>query len=74
MKQTLAPTISNNEVMPGVYLIWLEAPQIVSEAKPGQFVMVRCGEDTSLRRPLSVHQVGGNELALLVNVVGKGTE
>ena len=60
--------------MPGVYLIWLEAPQIVSEAKPGQFVMVRCGEDTSLRRPLSVHQVGGNELALLVNVVGKGTE
>ena len=35
--------------------------------------MVRCGEDTLLRRPLSVHQVDGNKLALLFAIVGKGT-
>ncbi|MFC1957844.1 dihydroorotate dehydrogenase electron transfer subunit [Chloroflexota bacterium] len=73
MKQIIAPVIACSEVMPGVYLIWLEAPEIASIAKPGQFVMVRCGEDALLRRPLSIHQVDGNKVALLFNVVGKGT-
>jgi len=73
LKQVIAPVISNSEVMPGVHLIWLEAPQISSEAQPGQFVMVRCGEDTLLRRPLSIHQVAGGKIALLFSVVGNGT-
>ena len=74
MKQGFAPVISNTQVMPGVYLIWLECPQIVTEAQPGQFVMVRCGEETLLRRPLSIHQQADNaKLAFLFTVVGKGT-
>ena len=60
--------------MPGVYLIWLESPQIAFTAQPGQFAMVRCGEETLLRRPLSIHQLAdGSKLAFLFNVVGKGT-
>jgi len=59
--------------MPGAYLLWLEAPQVAAEAKPGQFVMVGCGEDTVLPRPLSIHQRDGNKIALLFTVVGKGT-
>lgn len=66
--------------MPGVYLMWLESPQIASEAKPGQFVMVRCGEglEYQLRRPLSIHQLATQsalpaKLVLLFTVVGKGT-
>jgi len=36
--------------------------------------MVRCGEETLLRRPLSIHQLAdGIKLAFLFNVVGKGT-
>ena len=73
MKQALATVITNSEVMPGTYLIWLESPQIAAEAKPGQFVMVSCGEDTLLRRPLSVHQVDGGKIAMLFAIVGKGT-
>ena len=76
MKQFAASIISNNEIMPGVYLIWLDSPQIAS-AQPGQFIMVRCGEETLLRRPVSIHQLadetGGARLALLFNIVGKGT-
>lgn len=62
--------------MPGVYLIWLEAPEIAALARPGQFVMVRCGEgyDPLLRRPLSIHRLTGSTLALLFAVVGRGTE
>ncbi len=73
MKQVIAPVISNSEVMPGVYLIWLESPRIASLAQPGQFVMVRCGEDTVLPRPLSIHQIAENKLALLFSLIGKGT-
>ena len=74
MKQGFASIISNTEVMPGVYLTWLESPQIASEAKPGQFVMVHCGEETLLRRPLSIHQLTDNaKLAFLFTVAGKGT-
>jgi dihydroorotate dehydrogenase electron transfer subunit len=76
VSQLLSPVVSNREVMPGVFLIWLESPQIASMAQPGQFVMVQCGEDTLLRRPFSIHQVNDNKtsLALLFSIVGKGTQ
>jgi dihydroorotate dehydrogenase electron transfer subunit len=60
--------------MPRVYLIWIEAPDIAAEARPGQFVTLRCGEYLLLRRPLSIHRTNGGKLALLFAVVGKGTE
>ncbi|MCL0053251.1 dihydroorotate dehydrogenase electron transfer subunit, partial [Dehalococcoidales bacterium] len=71
MKQVYASVISNREVVPSVYLIWLESPQIT--AQPGQFVMVRCGEGLLLRRPLSIHQLVDRKVAFLFTVVGKGT-
>jgi dihydroorotate dehydrogenase electron transfer subunit len=57
--------------MPRTWLIWLDAPLVAEVAKPGQFVMVRCGEDHDplLRRPLSIHKTddsGG--VALLFEV------
>ncbi len=75
----LAPILSNEEVAPGIHLLWVEAPAIAAAAHPGQFVMVRCGEggELLLRRPLSIHQVepssSPSKLALLFAVVGKGT-
>jgi dihydroorotate dehydrogenase electron transfer subunit len=82
MKQTLATISSNVEVIPGTHLMWIEAPDIAAAAQPGQFITVRCG-DLTLRRPLSIHQVGGNnviaseakqsQVALLFKVTGKGT-
>ncbi|MEE8193981.1 MAG: dihydroorotate dehydrogenase electron transfer subunit [Dehalococcoidales bacterium] len=74
VSQVLNRVASSREVMPGVYLIWLQSPLIASAAKPGQFVMVRCG-DSLLRRPFSIHQVDDSKkkLALLFSVVGRGT-
>jgi len=75
VKQVLASVIGTSEVMPGVFFVTLEAPEIASAAQPGQFLMVRCGEDTLLRRPLSIHQVSKKtRLALLFKVIGKGTQ
>jgi len=75
ISQVSSPVVSKQEVMPGVFLIWLESPRIVLIAQPGQFVMLCCGEDNLLRRPFSIHQLDdqNNKLALLFSVVGKGT-
>ena len=80
MKQTLCSITSNVEVMPGIHLMWIEAPDIAAAAQPGQFITVRCG-DFTLRRPFSIHQSspltgedpGKGEIAILFKVTGKGT-
>jgi dihydroorotate dehydrogenase electron transfer subunit len=53
--------------------MWLKCPDVAREAKPGQFVMASCGEECLLPRPLSIHQVNDKGIALLFQVVGKGT-
>lgn len=52
----------------------VEVPDIAAIARPGQFVMVWCGEDVTLRRPLSIHRVvDSSRLCLLYQVAGTGT-
>jgi dihydroorotate dehydrogenase electron transfer subunit len=69
------PRQSGNRVLLGFQLIWLSCPQI-EKAKPGQFVMVRCGEECVLPRPFSIHQVNDDKIALWIAVWedGKGTQ
>lgn len=80
MKKTPTIVLSNAEIRPGVYLLWAEAPDIASRARPGQFVMVRTGSDRErlLRRPLAVHRLAPasspTQVALLFSVVGRGTD
>jgi dihydroorotate dehydrogenase electron transfer subunit len=73
--QTKVPITSALEVMPETYYFRLQAPSIARTARPGQFIMVRCGEETILPRPISIHSVDENqkEIALLFSVAGKGT-
>jgi dihydroorotate dehydrogenase electron transfer subunit len=73
MKLEIAKVTASSQPMKDAHLLWLEAPKIAQEAKPGQFVMVRC-EDYQLRRPLSIHQREGDQIALLFNIVGGGTQ
>ena len=71
-KQTLCSVAANMEVMPGVHLMWIEAPNIAGSVLPGQFITVRCG-DYTLRRPFSIHQVSSREIAILFKITGRGT-
>jgi dihydroorotate dehydrogenase electron transfer subunit len=86
MKQTLSAVASNAEIIAGIHLMEIEAPDVAAAARPGQFITVRCG-DLILCRPFSIHQVGGNnaiaspdavgakqsQIAILFKVAGKGT-
>jgi dihydroorotate dehydrogenase electron transfer subunit len=73
---TTAKVVSSKEIMPEVYLTWLEAPDIAAEAKSGQFIMIRCGTDNEmlLRRPISIQGRDNDKIALLYRLAGKGTQ
>ncbi len=73
MHQVKAPITGAIEVLNGIYLFHLKAPEIAGAAKAGQFVMARCGKDTILPRPLGIHSAEDGQIAILFNVVGKGT-
>jgi dihydroorotate dehydrogenase electron transfer subunit len=74
VKQLNCSIISNEQVATGIDLMWLQSAEIAAPSQPGQFVMVNCGDDTTLRRPISIHNVKGDKFALLYMTVGKGTE
>ncbi len=63
------------ETSPGNYLLFVESPEIASQARPGQFLMVRCGEGSEkvLRRPLSIHYAQSPLLGLYFSTRGAGT-
>jgi len=70
--------IDNKSLKKDFFVIELEAPGILPEILPGQFVqaLVEGSPETFLRRPLSIHDIDrrNNRMKLLVQVVGKGTE
>jgi len=71
-----AEIVRQEQLTPEIYRLTLNAPDIASNARPGQFVMVQTttSYDPLLRRPLSIHQTIGNEqVQLMYKVVGKGT-
>jgi dihydroorotate dehydrogenase electron transfer subunit len=85
MRQLKATVIAKNEPIQGIdhlqgknisfsQVIYFDCPGI-EIAKPGQFIMVRCG-DNFLSRPFSIHQISAKgEVALYFAVLenGKGT-
>lgn len=74
MKQISATVISNIELIPGCHFICVDAPDIAATSQPGQFVTVRCGEELTLRRPLSIHQITkSGQVCFFFEVIGKGT-
>lgn len=70
--------VINQQLTHDTWEMVLEAPQIASKTRAGQFVMVTCGKDRTdplLRRPFSVSEViNETQISLLYKVVGIGTE
>lgn len=75
-KQLKAKVLKNNPVMPGVFQLVLEAPDITAVAQPGQFVMLACGAENLLRRPIGINgaDITTGQLSLLIMRTGTGTE
>ncbi len=67
MKQHQALVQTVSDALPGSRMLLLHAPAI-SQAAPGQFVMVRCGTglDPYLRQAVPIHRLLGESIGLLV--------
>lgn len=76
VKDVKAKILSNKKIYDSYYKMALKTPYIARNAKPGQFVQVRCtsGIEPLLRRPFSIHRVSGKGIEILYEVVGNGTE
>lgn len=69
--------ISQEELAPGVYSMWLEAGEIASQACPGQFISVYSGDKSRmLPRPISLCEIDreAGRLRIVYRIAGKGTE
>ena len=76
--KTKVKILSSEEIAPNIYLMGLSASLIANEAKPGQFIHIKCstGDNPLLRRPISIHKIEKDkgEIFILFQVKGKGTK
>lgn len=70
--------VEHNHISDNVKELVLSAPQIVEQAKPGQFIHLKItdGNDPLLRRPISIASVDLDKglLTLIYRIAGKGTK
>ena len=77
MKRVTASVRSNEAILSfsdaNYFLMQVNAPEIAAESTPGQFCMLKCGPDSLLRRPLSIHAATPlGQVAFLYDDKGKG--
>jgi len=66
--------IKNYQIKENYFKIILSNSYLAKNSQPGQFLNIKIDEDIFLRRPFSIHRVRANNLEILYEVVGKGTE
>ena len=69
--------ISNRRIKGSYFKLILAAPEIAFFARPGQFVMAQVDSNVYeplLRRPLSIHAVKKDNIEILYETLGQGTE
>ena len=57
-----------------IFSFQLDAGEIAEQARPGQFVHIKCGEGLLLRRPISICDADGGLLRIVFQVRGTGTQ
>lgn len=69
-----APILYRNLLRDNVVDLILRAEGIAAQARPGQFVHIKCGDDMLLRRPISLCDVEDGTIRLVIESAGVGTE
>jgi len=68
----LCKLIQKNEIAPNIFDFTVDCP-IAPNAQPGQFLHIKCGGTTYLRRPISICDAYENKLRFIFEVRGGGT-
>lgn len=77
-KQLLAKLVKKEQLKSDIYKFSVEAPDIVKDAKQGNFIEIRVSDNVEpfLRRPISIYNLDKENgiLEFIFQVKGKGTE
>ena len=76
MKEIIkAKILDKQEVISGIFKFTIYSPKLSQESKPGQFLNIKCGQASLLKRPISISDVNKNEetIEFIFQVKGKGT-
>jgi 2-polyprenylphenol hydroxylase and related flavodoxin oxidoreductases len=68
---------SNDMIAQDIFSMWLNAPDIAKDAKPGQFVSLYCNDGSKLLpRPISICEIdqAKDSVRLVYRIAGKGTK
>ncbi len=77
MQKINAEVVSQEKIGTDIYSMWIKAEEMVSCARPGQFVSLYCRDGAKLLpRPISICEIAKEQGALRIvyRVAGKGTE
>lgn len=72
-----AAVISQEEIAPGIFSMWLKTDKIADHAKAGQFISLYCSDGSRmLPRPISICEIdrADRSVHLVYRVAGRGTE
>lgn len=72
-KQCLTFVIENIRLTGNIFSLRLKAEEIASSVAAGQFVHIKCGDNSLLRRPISICDVADGVLTIIVDARGEGT-
>lgn len=68
--------VSINEIAPDIFDFVVKSEKIASEAKPGQFLHIDCGNEANnlLRRPISICDIVDDTVRFIFEKKGSGTD
>ena len=72
--QALCPIITSQQLTDAIFAITVDAGELGRKALPGQFVHVKCGGQTLLRRPISICDAKEGYLKIVFQAKGAGTK
>ncbi|MEE9225624.1 MAG: dihydroorotate dehydrogenase electron transfer subunit [Bacteroidota bacterium] len=74
--QNIFPVVGNQEVGAEIFILRFHAPAIARSSLPGHFVNIKVDRSyyPLLRRPFSIYDVEGDDVEVVFNIVGRGTE
>ena len=71
-----AVVISQEQIAPAIYSLWIKTDKIAQYAKAGQFISIYCDDGSRLLpRPISICEIDKEDssLHLVYRIAGKGT-
>lgn len=74
MKQTYeCKLLRKNEIADGIFDFTIESEEIAKETQCGQFLHIKCGDKSFLRRPISICDAENGQVRFIFEVKGEGT-